>query len=57
MVRPRKSSAASDDSGATVQDQVRTCPHKKLGIALTSNEGAGKHVRLPCEDHITRSEW
>lgn len=56
MTRPRRSSAASEESDGTAGQQVRIFRHldsmsKKGPDMLTGCAGAGEHVRLPRQDH------
>ena len=54
MVRPRRSSAASDESGGTARDQVR-CALENLVKDTDWDVGIRKHVRLLGKDHSVRS--
>lgn len=49
MVRPRRSSAASEESAGTARDQV--CFLGQEWESADSEAGTGKHVRLSCKDH------
>jgi hypothetical protein len=59
MVRPRRSSAASEESAGTARDQVYSFLRSYLEVVANATLGTRKYVRLPREDHIIRTqrEW